>query len=209
MSSSEPTAFELPDLRQPERAQSGRAFVETNDFQHVESSAVRPRTAEEAYADGIAEGEARGRAAMQKELEPVLEELRAIGQAMAAVRSERLAQTETELTELAAQITRRILTAELSQNPDAVVRLAQACVDEARERDGQMRMRVSPGDLERVRVHLPELQLDLVDGSIELTADPELSPGDVVLEAAERCYDGRPGHRLRRALAAATSGGET
>jgi len=198
MSSSDARPFELPDLRQPLRPAAARSFVETHNFDQIERP--RTRSLEEAHADGIAEGEARGRAAALKELEPVVEELRALGQAMAAVRSERLAQTETELIEIAAAVCRRILHGELSQNPDAIVRLAQTCVDEARGRDGQMRLRVAPGDLERVRVHVPELQLDLVEASIELAPDDSMEPGGVVLETPERCYDGRPFQLVQRAL---------
>lgn len=166
-------------------------FVETSDFETVARTSQILQAPDEAFRNGLIEGEQRGRAAAHKELEPVVAELRELGRALASLRADRLHALEGELIEIACELARRILHAELREPHDAVVRLARVCLEEAAGESGLV-LRVSPVELDLVRTHAAELELDLADGGVSIQADASLQPGNVVLETATRCIDGRP-----------------
>ncbi len=174
------------------------AFRSQASFERIESARGALVDPDEAFKNGVIEGEQRGRAAALKELEPVLEEFRALTRALSLARAERIAQAERELTQIASEIASRILHGELSQGGDVAVRMARACIAEAQELEGTLTLHVSAGDLDLIRTHLPELQVDLVDCPIQIAADPSLDAGEVVLETARRCYDGRPGRLVEQ-----------
>lgn len=175
-------------------------FVETSEFEAVARAAQLMRAPDEAFRNGLVEGEQRGRAAARKELEPVITELRELGRALASLRADRLSELEGELLGIACELARRILHADLSTPRDAVIRLARVCLEEAAGETGLV-LRVSPSELELVRVHAAELELDLADGGISIQADASLQPGGVVLETPTRCIDGRPERILNHAEA--------
>jgi flagellar biosynthesis/type III secretory pathway protein FliH len=185
-------------IRRPEWVDLGRGepparpahFDERVDFAGAQQALARELTPDEAYRNGLAEGEQRGRDATLKELVPALDELRRVAQAMARVREQRLADVESELLEIGSEVARRILRAELRQDGAAVLHLARACLQEAAD-EGPLTLRVAPTDLELVRAHLPELELELADASAALRGDPAIEPGNVVLETPRRVYDGR------------------
>jgi len=173
-------------------------FAEQSEFPQVERTVPVELSPDETYRNGLAEGEERGRSTALKELEPVLEELRKVAGSMTAVRAQRLSAVESELIQVATEMTRRILHGELAQADDIVLRMAHACVEEAKE-EPSLVLHVAPSNLEIVRAHLPELELDLADASIEVRADDSIAPGGVVLETPLRCYDGRPERMLDHA----------
>jgi flagellar biosynthesis/type III secretory pathway protein FliH len=185
----------LVDLQQAVPPPATEDFTPQSEFPKVQSGRTPETTPEEAYRNGLAEGEQRGRAAALKELEPVLDELRSLTASMTAVRRERLADAESELAGVAAEAARRILHGELEQADDIVLRMTRACIEEAAEECGLV-LHVAPSNMTLVRTHLPEFELDLAEGSVQLQANPSLSAGSVILETSSRCYDGRP-ERIR------------
>ena len=195
---------ELIDLGQTEPPSRQEEFRSEIDFETLDSSVVRELTPDEAYRNGLAEGEQLGREATLKELSPVLEEFQQIAKSMACVREQRFRDAESELVQIAGELTRRILRAELSQDSDAVARMAQACINEAAE-EGPLTLRVCASDVDRIRTYFSELELDLADDDVQLVADDRLEPGSVVLETPLRAYDGR----AERILAAAQQRAET
>jgi flagellar biosynthesis/type III secretory pathway protein FliH len=178
------------------------AFVPCTSFEHLRQETPAQPTAEESYQRGLAEGEQRGRAAALKELTPALDALRDIAQSLAAVRAERLGAAEQDLLDVATEIARRILHGELQQGGDVVLRMARACIEEARGSEGPLTLRVAAADLEVLRAHIAELQVDLADHQLRIVPDPRVERGGVVLETVGRCYEGRP----QRVLAAARGG---
>ncbi len=186
------------DLQQEAPAPPREEFSEQKDFPRLEPTVQRELTPDEAHRNGLAEGEEQGRAAAMKELEPVLAELRALTQSMTAVRQERLEAAESDLVQLAVEITRRILRGELAQSEDVVLQMARACIEEA-QGEAPLILHVAPDDVEMLRTRLPELELDLADAAVQVQADSSLEPGSVVLETPLRCYDGRPQRLLRQA----------
>lgn len=184
---------DIPEQTQPE-------FNEQLEFVRTIGATAPPLTVEEAHRNGIVEGEQRGRAAALKELEPVIEEFRSTIHAMTQVRSQRLSDAEDELVSVATDIAQRILRGELQLGNDVVLRMARACIEEAKG-EGPMTLKVSPSELDLVRVHLPELELEASEDGLRLQADPQLGLGCVLLETERRCYDGRPERILESGLA--------
>jgi flagellar biosynthesis/type III secretory pathway protein FliH len=182
---------EWVDLQTTEPQASEETFDENVSFELIDRAGARELVPEEAYRDGLAEGEQRGRESTLKELSPVLDEFRAIAKSMAIVREQRLLDAEAELVEVATEIARRILRAELQQRPEGVVELARECIAQAAD-EGVMRLRVAPADLELIRAHLAEVELDLAEGQVQVEADATLEAGSVVLHTTARVYDGRP-----------------
>ena len=137
----------LIDLDQDLPSPSGPDFVEEMDFSNVESTQQPQLSTEEAYRNGLAEGEQRGREAALKELQPAIQELQKLALSLTQVRQQRLADAESELLQAATNIVRRILHGELQQENDIVVRMAHACISEA-EDEGTLTLHVNPGDVE-------------------------------------------------------------
>jgi flagellar biosynthesis/type III secretory pathway protein FliH len=182
---------ELFDLRRGAPPLPTGQFSEQVGFEKLADGAARELTPDEAYRNGLAEGEQLGRAATLKEITPVLDELRAFARGLAIVREQRLMDAEAELLGVAAEIARRILRAELEHAGEAAGRIARACIEEA-ALERPLRLRANPADLECVRRYVAELELDLADGGIALEADASLPRGGVVLHTPVRAYDGRP-----------------
>ncbi len=200
MSSSE--SFRRPtwiDLQSEVPPSPREDFVEQSEFPRIEIAEEREPSPDEAYRNGLAEGEQRGRDAALKELDPVIQELRSLATSMSSVRQERLDAAESELIQVATDVARRILHGELQQADDVILRMARACVEQAKEEDSLV-LHVAPSDLELMRTHVPELELDLADGSVGVQTDPCITPGSVVLQTSQRCYDGRPERILRHTL---------
>jgi flagellar biosynthesis/type III secretory pathway protein FliH len=190
----------LPDLSKVTPQPWKPDFRPRHEFEPVRLPTAPPISAEEAHQNGLVEGEKLGRAAAMKELVPVLEELGKIASAMRDVRVQRLAAAEADLADVAAEIARRILHGELQAGGDIAVRMARAVIAEANEAEGERVLHVAPADAELLRTHLPELQLDLSEGSIKIQADPAVSKGGVVLATSRGCYEGRPGRVLEASL---------
>ena len=161
-------------------------------FPRAASGKTPPLSAEEAYQNGLVEGERRGREAAQKEIEPARQELQALARSLAVARRERIEQAERELTDIAIQIARQILRGELQQSGDVVLRMARSCIEAARHEGDVLTLRVAPADLDLIRTHLPELEVDLADCSLRARPDASIPRGSVVLETKQRCYEGRP-----------------
>ena len=190
-SSDHPQPLTLIDLQEQVPEQSTEDFTEQSEFPRVASNREPPPTPDEDHRAGLAEGEQLGREAALKELEPVIEELRTLTSSMIQVREQRLADAESELVEVATEISRRILHGEIAQTEDVVLQMARACIEEAKA-EKSLVLRVSPSDMELLGSRLPELQLDLAEGTVQLVPDPSMPKGGVTLETPLRCYDGRP-----------------
>ena len=189
---------ELVDLNESDAAATPQPFEERTEFERIEPGPVREITPEQAYKNGLHEGERIGREAAHKELQPILGELQAVAVSMARVREQRLEELEGELLGVSSEIARRILRGELQQPGDVVVRMARTCIQEIRDESGVLR--VNPQDLELIRVHLAELEAELAETSIRTQSDPSIARGCVLLETPTRCYEGRPERILDAAL---------
>jgi flagellar assembly protein FliH len=167
-------------------------FTPGGSFARATGGKAPPLSAEEAYQNGLVEGERRGREAAQKEIEPARQELQALARSMAVARRDRIEQAERELIDVAIEVARQILRGELQQSGDVVVRMARSCIEAARHEGDVLTLRVAPADLELIRTHLPELEVDLADCSLRAVPDASIPRGAIVLETKQRCYEGRP-----------------
>jgi flagellar biosynthesis/type III secretory pathway protein FliH len=190
----------LPDLRKVTPPAWKPDFRTRHEFEPVRLPTAPPISADEAFQNGLVEGEQRGRAAALKEFAPVLDELGKLAASMRDVRVQRLAAAEADLVDVAAEIARRILHGELQAGGDLAVRMARVVIAESRDAEGERVLHVAPSDVELLRTHLPELEVDLSEGSIRIQADPAITPGGVVLATSRGCYEGRPGRVLAAAL---------
>ncbi len=201
MSSSEQLPpIALVDLDRDATPAPGTEFTEQTEFERVDQIRPPTPTPEEAYQAGLAEGEGIGRSAAAKELEPVIGRFEELMRSLSYIRERRLEETERELVEVASEMAKRILHGELQLETDAVMRVARACLQEAKE-EGTRTLRVNPTDAELVRTHLPELELDVAEHALQIAADPRVPPSGVVLETPRCCYDGRPERMLAVARA--------
>jgi flagellar assembly protein FliH len=209
MSSSEQLPpITLIDLHRDTTPAEVTEFVEQTEFDRADQTRPPTPTPQEAYQAGLAEGESVGRSAALKELEPVIGRFEELMRSLAHIRERRLEETERELVEVAGEMAKRILHGELQLETDAVMRVARACLQEAKE-EGTRTLRVNPTDVEMVRTHLPELELDLAEHALQIAADPAIPPSGVVLETDRCCYDGRPQRMLAVARAQLESSPET
>ena len=183
---------EKPPARQDE-------FEQRSQFEQLRSVGNAALSTEEIFQNGLVEGEQRGRQAALKELEPVLEEFRAMARALACARKERIEQAQRELTDLGIEIARRILHGELQQPGDVAVRMARVCIEAAQGAEGVLTLHVAPADLELIRTHLPELEVELEDCTLRVVGAGGLPAGHVLLETSQRCYEGRPEQLLEAA----------
>jgi flagellar assembly protein FliH len=116
-------------------------------------------------------------------------------------------QARSDALEIAFQIARRILEAELAASPQplfALVRTAVKRVGEARE----VTLRLNPLDAAMVEEE-PREKLGLSLATVNIVADPALSRGDCVVESELGSVDGRLSGRLdelRRSLSEAIAG---
>ena len=192
MSSSDPTKpVPMIDLDRETPPAPREAFIEQNEFERIDTAPTMAPSAEDSYAAGLAEGEELGRAAALKEMKPVIARFQELTAALSHIWARRLEEAERDLTELGVEIARRVLHGELQAGSDAVVRLARACIQEAKE-EGPSTLRVNPADLELLRAHLPELELDMAEQQLRVEPDPRIPVGGVILETPRACYDGRP-----------------
>ncbi len=147
MSSSDSTGpIQLIDLQREALPETRDDFVEQTQFDRVDTAPAAGPSLDDAYKAGVAEGEQLGRAAALKEMQPVIARFEELIKALGHIRERRLEETERELTDLGVEIARRVLHGELQTGNDAVVRLARACIQEAKE-EGTLTLRANPDDV--------------------------------------------------------------
>ena len=140
----------------------------------------------EAFQQGFAEGEKAGSDTATARFQ---DSVAAFGQAareLAALKPALRIEAETELVTLALTIARRIIRRELSVDPTTVRALVRSCYDEF-QRAEIHRIRVNPNDIEAVAAYFE----DNPAPTIQLHADPSISPGGAVFESAQGELDGR------------------
>ncbi|MGC4120527.1 MAG: FliH/SctL family protein [Myxococcales bacterium] len=133
----------------------------------------------------------------------------ALGEAVQALRlvGARLAeQARADALEVAFQVARRILEAEISTSPQPLFSLVRAAVRRVGEAR-QVTLRVAPADAALIEAQ-PREELGLSLAQVKVVGDPSLARGECVLESDLGMVDGRMGARLdelRRSLTEALS----
>lgn len=138
------------------------------------AEAERAAVLAEAEVRGLSEGRARAGALLA---------------AAAAARDRRLAEAEREVAELALEVARRVLGAELAHRPAAVVDLAARAVAAARERR-DVTLRIHPDDAAVVSAAHGRLAALLARAPLAIREDAAVPRGGAVVETEAGRADG-------------------
>jgi flagellar assembly protein FliH len=138
-----------------------------------------------ARQQGFQEGEA---AAVQKAAQQYQQAMQRVAQSVEETLGIRLRmrqQMEEDLVRLAIEVARRILHRELTIDPQAILGLVKAALHKMETRELH-RIRVMPADARLLEGCLASLNLP---ARVEVTADPSLERGSVILETARGTLD--------------------
>jgi flagellar assembly protein FliH len=121
--------------------------------------------------------------------------------------SQRLAeQARADAVEIAFQVARKLLEAELSANPERLFGLVRQAIQKLGDAR-RVTLRVCQADLNALKSEHGQAELAHTGvASVEIVADPKLGPGDCVIESPVGAVDGRLSVRLaevRRSVAEA------
>lgn len=133
-----------------------------------------------AYQQGVAAGEQAGAQKAAAQLAPVLERLSSVIEELANARAQARRQAEESMVQLALAVARRILMREIAMDPEALLGLVKAAVERINAREVH-RVRLAPQDAELVRQNRSFISLP---PSVEIAADPGLTPGSALFETA-------------------------
>ncbi len=148
----------------------------------AEAMRLQESSRREGFARGMEEAEARWHEQFRR-LEEQAEELR-------REHEELLEAAEPELAKLSLEIARKVLKQELSVNPEAVISVVRAAVH--RIKDREVRILVSPRDLETVRAARENL-IAIAEGvsQMDIVSDRRIGQGGCVLEMPSGNLDAR------------------
>jgi flagellar assembly protein FliH len=149
---------------------------------HMEAEGIRETARQAGYADGEREAET--------EWSQRVAELDEQAAAMQRDQEAFYTSAEPELAKLSVDIARKVLKQEISQNPEAVLKVVRAAIH--RVKDKEVRALVNPEDLETVRGERDTL-LGIADGvsAIEIVSDRRVGRGGCVLETPSGSVDAR------------------
>ena len=133
--------------------------------------------AREAYATGLREGEAAGRAGSSADLQPVIERLARAIEEIGGLRSRLRAEAEADLVRLALAIARRVLRRELGIDPEALHGLVLGALEKLQGQE-ITRVRVHPSHAALVAGCLRQHSV----ATVEVVPDPTREVGAVVFE---------------------------
>jgi len=147
----------------------------------------------EAYAGGIREGEAAGRAQAGAELRPVIERLAAAIAEISGLRAGLRREAEADLVRLALAIARRILRRELAIDPDAIHGLVLGALEKLQSQE-ICRVRVHPSHAGLVSGCLRQMA---PAAPVEVVPDASRELGTVVFETEQGSLDASVESQLR------------
>lgn len=133
-----------------------------------------------AYQQGLAAGEQAGVQKAAAQLAPVIERFSSVVQELANARAQARREAEESIVHLALAVARRILTREIATDPEAVLGLVKSALDRINAREVH-RLRLSPQDADLVRQNR---HLTSLPPSVEIAAEPGLTPGSALFETA-------------------------
>ncbi|HXF27827.1 MAG TPA: FliH/SctL family protein [Bryobacteraceae bacterium] len=177
-------AVDLPRHGIPPRNQgsSTEAAVE----QRIrETEADAGRRIEEAHRRGFQEGESAGRTQGAKQWEAALDRLSRAVAEIAGLRTRFHREAEDDAVRLSLAVARRILHRDLTVNPEAILGLVKAALEQLDAREVH-RLRLHPDGAAIVSRRLNELGLPI---RVEVIADPSFEPGAVVFETTRGQLD--------------------
>lgn len=173
-----------PDTRLESPQRKTAAVPETTAESHMLHSRIseleRTLEAEVRQARDLAyqEGQKAGRDAATAELQPVTERLLRSCSEVAGLRAKIRRETESDIVTLAIAIARRVLRRELAVDPEAVQGIVKAALEKVQTKEICL-VRVHPEFVPQVRAFF---ERSGVAASLDISADPSLQPGGLVIE---------------------------
>ncbi len=151
------------------------------------------RRQREAYESGFHDGEAQGTEATRSQVQPVVERLAESIAALAEHRRRILWQAEVDLVRLSLSIAKRILHREVTLDSEAMHGVVKAALERLEHRD-----------LHQIRTHpaiepalTRALEREGLGGRAQVSADPTLREGDVLLVTSQGVLDASIDTQLR------------
>ncbi|MBI3014048.1 MAG: hypothetical protein HYY65_03050, partial [Candidatus Tectomicrobia bacterium] len=180
---------------QPVSASAQEALSETEAIlrQATEEAA---RLKEQARSEGLAQGLAEARQQVEERLAPAIAAFLKAGEELGQLRRQLIERQEKEVIELALAIARKVIHQEVTQNPQTIVGILKAILQETVDRE-ELKVHLNPEDFD-VGMECRDSLLASVEGikSLSLERDPNISRGGVVVETHLGEIDGRVERQL-------------
>jgi len=138
-----------------------------------------------AYQQGLQEGQAAARKETASQIEAMNKRMARSIEEFSSLRQRFRHEAEEDVVQLALAIARRILHRELSMAPDALLGIVKAALQKIEMRELH-RIRVRPEDAAMVKQFLDKMGLPQ---RVEVTADPGLERGAVILDSGRGAVD--------------------
>jgi len=146
-----------------------------------DAAAIKEAARREGYADGRRAALAEAAA----EAESIRQKARAVLEQAREIRREMLTSLEGEMVGLAREMAERIVAAQLTLDPAAVLSIAREALETARAREDVLLL-VNPADAEVVHRHRAELEHALPPGAVlQVIADEAVAAGGCLVEAGD------------------------
>lgn len=161
----------------------------------------RARLIDEGYARGLADGEAKARAAAQATVNDAVSSARRIAAELSEAGALAPAILEENIAALAVVVARQIVAREVTTEKDLVANLVRRALTEFPIDQG-VRIRVNPLDLSLLTANAPASgEAGTITGNRDASwvADPRVSRGGCLIEGRDRIVDGRVDTALERA----------
>ncbi|HEY9179974.1 MAG TPA: FliH/SctL family protein, partial [Candidatus Baltobacteraceae bacterium] len=150
----------------------------------------------QAKADGFRQGEADGRAAVQAEMEEMLETMRGLVE-MARVERHKIIETaEPEIVKLSVAIAERILNQHVALDPNTVLEMTKSAITRLVNRE-TVTVRVNPADVETMREHRDKLMTMNDIDNLRVIEDQRVDRGGVLIETDAGTIDAKMSTQLR------------
>ena len=147
----------------------------------------------QAHQQGYAAGQAAGAQQASQELEPVLARIARSIEELSALRRKIRGEVEEDAVRLAIAVSRKIMYREITVDADALLGLVKAAFQRVDAREIQ-RLRVHPDDAAGLQRNL---HADGMPSRLEISADPSLERGAVILETTRGNLDASIGTQLQ------------
>ncbi len=164
----------------------------SSEGRHTAASAAEPpsgspadyaRIEKGAFDRGFREGEAAGAARAQEQFQAAVRAFAESAAGMAGYKASLRAEAEREMVVLALAVARKVVRRELSIDPDIVLAVVKACLEEIRNAE-IYRLRLHPQDVQAVAAYL-------ASRPIEVIPDPMVGRGGAVFETSQGRLDAR------------------
>lgn len=169
--------------------------------------ALLQQACDDAYAEGFAQGQAQTALEWQRRMDEYIatqgqqmaERVHSVVQTLDASLMDMQQQMAQQVLELACDIARQVVRAELSVNPNALLPVVREAVGMLVAEGRPATVRLSPQDMEALEQPLRE---EFETPGVQWVTDASVQPGGCLVESGGMVVDGTLGKRWERAVAA-------